>query len=283
MAHRPDIAVPVPGADAMQPRPARVRRFVRETVDTVTLTVDAGSPAGDPGQFNMLYAFGVGEIPVSISGRTGASSDPVHTVRAVGPVSRALAALRRGSELGLRGPYGTGWPVAAAEGRDVVFVAGGLGLAPLRPAIRHVLHYRPRFGRVVLVYGTRHPRDRLFRRDLASWAHRTGVTVQVTVDHADPGWEGHVGVVTDLLPGLVFDPATTTAFVCGPEVMMRFACGALTGVGVSPETIHVSLERNMKCAIGHCGHCQLGPAFICRDGPVLALDRVAGLLNRREL
>lgn len=283
MVPRPDIAVPSQRAAAMQPRPARVRRVVRETADTVTLTVDAGAPAGAPGQFNMLYAFGVGEIPVSISGRTGASSDPLHTVRAVGPVSRALAALTHGASLGLRGPYGAGWPLAATEGRDVVFVAGGLGLAPLRPAIRHVLHQRPRFGRVILVYGTRHPRDRLFRRELASWAHRTGVTVHVTVDHADTGWDGHVGVVTDRLPGLVIDPAATTAFVCGPEVMMRFVSAALTGAGVAPGAIHLSLERNMKCAIGQCGHCQLGPAFICRDGPVLALDRLAGLLNRREL
>lgn len=285
MAPRPDALAKAPRADAMRPAPARVRRRVRETADTVTLTVDTGVPASTaaPGQFNMLYVFGVGEIPVSLSGEAGAARTPLHTVRAVGPVSRALAALPRGRALGLRGPFGAGWPMASAESHDVVFVAGGLGLAPLRPAIRHVLRHRARYGRVAVVYGARHPRDRLFRRDLASWARRPGVTMRVTVDHAGPDWDGHVGVVTDLLPGLAFDPAATTAFVCGPEPMMRFVGGALTGAGLSPEAIHVSLERNMKCAIGQCGHCQLGPAFICRDGPVLPLSRVGGLLNRREI
>jgi NAD(P)H-flavin reductase len=267
----------------MLPAVARVRGRRRETRDTWTLAIDAGGFAFRPGQFNMLYAFGVGEIPVSVSGDPDAPGPLIHTVRAVGDVSRALTQLKPGDELGLRGPYGTAWPVAESSGSDVIVVAGGLGLAPLRPAIYRLLAGRERYGRIVLLYGTRDPTDILFRREVEGWRRRLDVAIEVTVDHADASWRGHVGVVTKLIGRAAFDPDHTVALVCGPEIMMRFSAGALEAAGVAPERIFLSLERNMKCAVGQCGHCQLGPALLCRDGAVLPYDHVSRLLTVREL
>jgi NAD(P)H-flavin reductase len=281
-------SVPEPVGDAaaatpMLPRVAQVRARRRETGDTWSLAVDAGAMAFEPGQFNMLYAFGIGEIPVSLSGDPARPGLLIHTVRAVGAVSRAVTRLRPGDMLGLRGPYGTAWPVAENHGNDVVVIAGGLGLAPLRPAIYRLFAERERYGRIAVLYGTRSPADILFRRELERWRRRLDVAVEVTVDHADPLWHGNVGVVTKLVARAVFDADHTSAFVCGPEIMMRFAASALETAGVAPERIHVSLERNMKCAIGQCGHCQLGPSLVCRDGAVMRYDRVRPLLTLREL
>ena len=211
--------------DPMLPRVARVRRRRRDTTDTWTLDIEPedGAAAFLPGQFNMLTVFGVGEVPISMSGDPGAPEPIIHTIRAVGPVSSALANLKPGAALGLRGPFGAGWPVAEAAGHDIVFVAGGLGLAPLRPAFYRVLAERERYGNVALLYGTRSPDDILFRHEIESWRRRLDLEVQVTVDHALSGWHGHVGVVTALIPRADFDPLHTTAFVCGPEIMMRFA------------------------------------------------------------
>ncbi len=259
----------------------RARR--RETRDTWTLALDAGGLAFLPGQFNMLYAFGIGEIPVSISGDPAAPAPLVHTVRAVGAVSQAIARLKPGEALGLRGPFGTAWPVAESAGSDVVVVAGGLGLAPLRPALYRLLAERARYGRIALLYGSRSPDDILYRREIERWRRRLDVAVEVTVDHAPASWRGHVGVVTKLIERAAFDPDNTVAMVCGPEIMMRFTAAALATAGVSPERIHVSMERNMKCAVGHCGHCQFGPALICRDGAVMRYDRVRPFLTVREL
>jgi NAD(P)H-flavin reductase len=231
----------------------------------------------------MLTAFGVGEAPISVSGDPGGSGQLVHTIRAVGPVSRALAQLRPGDVLGLRGPFGSGWPMAEATGRDVVIMAGGLGLAPLRPALYHLLAERGRYGQLVLLYGTRHPRDILFRRELEAWRRRLDVEIEVTVDHAASDWRGHVGVVTNLLARVTFDPAKTTALVCGPEIMMRFSVAALQDAGLKNDEIYLSMERNMKCAVGLCGHCQFGPVLICRDGPVFRHDRVAAMLSHKEI
>jgi NAD(P)H-flavin reductase len=174
--------------------------------------------------------------------------------------------------------------MAEAAGRDVVIMAGGLGLAPLRPAIYRLLAERARYGQVQVLYGARSPADILFRRELESWRRRLDVEIEVTVDHAAVSdWRGHVGVVTTLLGRAAFDPANTVALVCGPEIMMRFCAAALGDAGVKAEAIHLSMERNMKCAIGLCGHCQFGPVFICRDGPVFRYDQVAGLLRHKEL
>jgi NAD(P)H-flavin reductase len=204
-------------------------------------------------------------------------------VRAVGAVSRALTRLRRDAIVGMRGPYGSAWPVVEAEGNDVVIVAGGLGLAPLRPAIYRVLAHRRDYGRVVLLYGARGPGDILYRRELETWRRRLDVDVEVTLDHAGGDWHGNVGVVPSLLPRTSFDPQHAVALVCGPEIMMRFTIAALRDRGLMAAQIHLSMERQMKCAVGLCGRCQFGPAFVCRDGPVFRLDRIAPLLAIREI
>lgn len=268
----------------MMPEPRRVVRVRRETADTVTLAIDA-SPGGfsfAPGQFNMLYAFAVGEVPVSMSGDPARTGEIVHTVKAVGAVSRALCALRRGTVVGVRGPYGNPWPLDAAKGKDLVIVAGGLGLAPLRPVVLHVLHRRSDYGRVTLLAGARTPEDLLFERDLLAWKARADLDVGIIVDRATGAWKGRAGVVTALLAETAIDPDRTVAFVCGPEVMMRFTVRELEQRGVPGDRIHLSLERNMHCAVGFCGHCQLGPEFVCKDGPVLPFARIASLFFRRE-
>ena len=220
---------------------------------------------------------------ISISGDPADEGTFVHTVRDVGAVSKALAALEAGAVAGLRGPFGTGWPVEGAEGSDVVLVAGGLGLAPLRPAIYHILANRDRYGRVSILYGCRNPGDLLYRHELEQWRQRLDVDVTVTVDHADVSWHGNVGVVPSLIRRTAFDAHDTVAMVCGPEVMMRYAISALRSAGVSEKRIYLSLERNMKCAIGLCGHCQLGPDFVCKDGPVMPYSKVARIFAIREI
>jgi NAD(P)H-flavin reductase len=273
-------------ADPFVPAPYRVAQVRRETRDVATLELcpTAGErPAFQPGQFNMLYAFGVGEVAISMSGDPARMGSYVHTVRNVGAVSGVIAALKEGAILGLRGPFGTAWPSQTAEGCDVVIVAGGLGLAPLRPAIYHVLARRERYGRIVILYGTRSPADILYHREIERWRRRLDVDISVTVDHADPSWHGNVGVVTKLIARSGFDPNSTIAMICGPEVMMRFTAMALNEAGVSSDRVYLSMERNMKCAIGLCGHCQFGPSFICKDGPVMRYDRIAEILAVREI
>jgi len=257
----------------------------RETGDTVTLTLDPG-PEGfgfAPGQFNMLTVLGLGEVPISISGDPGDRSRLVHTIRAVGPVTRALCRLTPGETVGVRGPYGTPWPVAGQTGRDILIIAGGLGLAPLRPALYQILARRREFGAVEVIYGARRPEDLLYREELSRWRGRFDVRVHVTVDAAGADWRGPVGVVTTLISHARFDPPHTTAFICGPGVMMRFTVGDLLARGVPEEYIFVSLERNMQCGLGLCGHCQLGPLFVCKDGPVFSYARVKEWLTLREI
>jgi NAD(P)H-flavin reductase len=270
----------------MVPEPFEVRKVVRETRDTMSLEltpVDESGLSFAPGQFNMLYAFGVGESAISISSDPARSDTLVHTIRAVGAVTRNLCSLKRGEVVGVRGPFGRGWPVDAAEGSDVVLVAGGIGLAPLRPVLYALLARRKRFGAVNLLYGTRTPKDILYEKELRRWRGRFDLDVEVTVDHAAGESFEHVGVVTNLIPLARFDASETVAFVCGPEVMMRFTIGALTDRGVAAERIYVSMERNMKCAIGLCGHCQLGPTFVCKDGPVFRYSDLEPYLKQREI
>jgi NAD(P)H-flavin reductase len=275
--------------DPMTPRIARVRKRRRETSNVFTLdieTEDSGSIEDDrcePGQFNMLTVFGVGEIPVSSSGERERPRQFIHTVRGVGPVSMALTRLRPGDAVGLRGPFGCGWPVDAAEGKDVLLVAGGLGAAPLRSALHRLLLERERYGRLLLLYGTRSPEDILFRRELGSLRRRLDLEVEVTVDHAVSAWHGHVGVVNKLIDRADFDPLHGIAFICGPEIMMRFAVAGLREAGLSEQAIHLSMERNMKCAVGLCGHCQFGPVFVCREGPVFPYERIRNLLALKEI
>jgi NAD(P)H-flavin reductase len=272
--------------DPFTPQIYRVGEVHRDLPDTVTLTLapQSGSrPAFEAGQFNMLYAFGIGEIAISMSGDRANQGVFVHTVRNVGAVSGAIAKLEAGATVGVRGPFGTSWPVAAAEGSDIVIVAGGLGIAPLRPAIYDILAKRRRYGRVVILFGTRNPGDLLYRREFEQWRQRLDIDVEVTVDHADADWHGNVGVVPALIQRAAFDPHDTVAFVCGPEVMMRFTVSALTDAGVRPDRIYLSMERNMKCAVGLCGHCQFGPTFVCKDGPVMRYDRIARIFAVREI
>jgi NAD(P)H-flavin reductase len=287
MAAQAEIHHGVAVRDPMLPTRWRIGRRRRELSDVFTLELE---PLDEPltrpwapGQFNMLYVFGAGEVAISVSGDPAVQAQLVHTVRAVGPATQLMSRLRAGDPLGVRGPFGSAWPVAAAEGDDLVFVAGGLGLAPLRPAIFHALRNRARYGAVCLYFGARRPEDLLFRRQLEQWRGRFDLEVEVTVDHAASHWAGPVGVVTKLIERGNFDPGSTTAFVCGPEVMMRFAAVELAGRGVNGEKIHLSMERNMKCAIGFCGHCQWGPHFVCKDGPVFPYARIADLLTIPEL
>ena len=274
-----------PAVQPMLPTPQRILRVRKDTHDTCTLELDTGERGFSfaPGQFNMLYAFGKGEVPISISGNPQRPERLVHTVRAVGAVSQALAAMKKGQVLGVRGPFGTHWPVERAETRDVVIIAGGIGLAPLRPAVYALLAGRERFGRIVLLYGARTPDDLLYGNELHRWRDRFDLQVEVTVDSGDGDWRGHIGVVTTLLERAEFDPHFSLAMVCGPEIMMRFAVRDLLDGGLNPANVYVSMERNMKCAIGHCGHCQFGPEFVCKDGPVFPFERIADLIGKPEI
>lgn len=268
----------------MAPVPCKVTAQWDVTEDTFGLRLAA--PAGysfQPGQFNMLYQFGVGEVAISISGDPAYPESLVHTIRGVGAVTKSLRNLRAGDVVGMRGPFGNSWPVEQAVGHDVVLVAGGIGLAPLRPALLHVLNNRNDYGRVVLLYGTRTPRDILFQQELQEWRGRFDMDVLVAVDAAGRDWHGSVGVVTKLIGRAPFDPHNAVAMVCGPEIMMRFTGRELVTRGIQPSMVYLSMERNMKCAVGFCGHCQFGSAFVCKNGPVFTYDDIGDLLDIREV
>jgi len=272
----------------MQPEIFEVRRNKRETADTYTLELGRpGGAAADfsfaPGQFNMLYAFSRGEAPISISGDPARPETLVHTVRLVGNVTRGICKARPGTALGVRGPLGAAWPVAEAVGHDVVLVAGGLGLAPLRPALYHLLQHRPDYGNLELIYGARTPADLLYRRELERWRGRFDLRVHVSVDRAGADWRGGVGVVTTVIPRSRFDLEHTTVLICGPQMMMRYTVLEFLHQGLKPEQIFVSMERQMKCGLGRCGHCQWGPFFVCKDGPVFRYDAVQEWFERREV
>jgi NAD(P)H-flavin reductase len=278
---------PTRADSAMAPVPYRVRSRVVENADSVTLClepVSAGVHAPGAGEFNMLYAFGVGEVAISVSGDPSCTDGTLtHTIRSVGAVSAALCAAEPGSTLGVRGPFGTTWGLREAVGRDLVIVAGGVGLAPLRPVVLGALADRDRYGRVVLIAGSRSQREFLYRAQLADWQQDPRLEVHLTVDVPIQGWAGETGFVTEPLRRLNLDPQRTTAFLCGPEAMMRFGAQALMAKNIAAQDIRVSLERNMQCGAGWCGHCQLGPLLLCRDGPVVGYDVARPLLEVEEL
>jgi NAD(P)H-flavin reductase len=262
----------------------RVCDYQRETQDTITLSLESPGNgwAFQPGQFNMLYAFGVGEAAISLSGDPTDRRTIRHTIRAVGSVTNALTRIQPGDALGLRGPFGSAWPLEVARGCDLVIVTGGIGLPPLRPAIYHVLRHRADYGRLVLLYGARTPADALYLAELDEWQQRDDFQVLRTVDQSDSSWSGSVGLVTTLFPRVEFDPQRTVGLMCGPEVMMRFVQREFEKRGVSDDRLYLSLERNMQCAVGFCGHCQFGPHFVCMDGPVFRYDRIQRFFNIRE-
>ena len=282
-----DTAVVEQQLSAMAPVSYRVRSRVVENADSVTLCLQpqgAALATPQPGEFMMLYAFGVGEIAVSVSGDpTVTDGTLTHTIRSVGAVSAALCAAGPGSTLGVRGPFGTGWGLADAAGRDLVIVAGGVGLAPLRPVVLGALADRDRYGRVVLIAGARRRGEFLYAEQLAAWQSDPRLEVHQTVDIPIQGWPGETGFVTEPLRRLTLQPQQTTAFLCGPEPMMRFGAEVLLSKGVARENIRVSLERNMQCGVGWCGHCQLGPLLLCRDGPVVGYHLAEPLLRVKEL
>ena len=273
--------------DVMIPCPCMVKQVTKETPDTFTLSVSREDkdqqPAFAPGQFSMLWVFGIGELPISISGDPANREQLVYTVRSVGKATHALVSQKPDTEIGVRGPFGNGWPVEAARGHDVIIVAGGIGLAPLRPAIYEVLRNRAEYGRLVILYGARSPRELLYRKELASWARQPETQVLVTVDYGGLGWHGHVGVVTTLFKYARLHASRSVAMICGPEIMMRFVTRQLREHGLQDENIHLSMERNMKCAAGFCGHCLYGPHLICKDGPIFTYSAIEKLLEKYEL
>ena len=257
------------------PAVARVLERIEETPDIFTLRLrleDGSAHDGfgfTPGQFNMLYLHGIGEIPVSIVSDPSESRAFDHTIRRVGRVTGALARLQPGDRIGIRGPFGRGWPLAEAEGGDVVIMTGGLGCAPVVSVIHYVLKRRSHFGRLVIVQGVKHSDDLIWRSSYESWARLPDTQVLLAADRAGPGWPWHEGRITELVGDAVFDADNCVAMLCGPEGMMRASARALRTVGVSARDIWLSMERNMQCGgLGQCGHCQFGPAFVCRDGPV---------------
>ncbi len=275
--------------ESILPDPVRIQKILWETDDTFTLTLDMSSYNDHSGfkfaagQFNMLYAYGIGEAAISISSDPEHTATLTHTIHRVGVVTTALSQLRRGDIVGIRGPFGTGWPFDTLKGRDVLIVAGGIGLAPLRPVIYHVLRHRSDFGRLIILYGARTPLNLLFRVELEQWSKLPNVEVHVTVDKGDSSWKGNISVVTKLLGSVKLDIENTIALVCGPELMMKYGAEDIERYGLKPEQIYLSMERNMKCGAGLCGHCQFGPLFICKDGPVFPYERIRHLLAIKEL
>ena len=255
----------------------------RETPDTFTLLFNLGdgrTPAEFmPGQFNMLYVFGVGEVPISVASFRE-EKRLMHTIRSVGRVTNLLGALASGSSVAFRGPFGKGWPLAEAEGKQLLVIAGGLGLPPLRPVIEEAIAASGRFNGMKVMYGARTPADLIYTYEYPRWQAAHGCDFLLTVDRGASDWKGNVGVVTTLFPKAGIDPTRSVAFICGPELMLKFSILELAKLGVPAERIFVSLERNMSCATGTCGHCQLGPLFICRDGPVFSYPRVRGFFPR---
>jgi NAD(P)H-flavin reductase len=273
-------------AAPLLPRSFRLLSKSNETADTVTLVfedLEAEGVSFSPGQFMMVYVFGVGEVPISIAGNPHVPNLLVHTVRSVGAVTDAICDLEPGEVVGMRGPYGTGWPLDAAQGRDLLIVTGGIGLAPLRPAVIEALTRRDALHSLALIYGARTPEDLLYKDDLLGWESSREIEVEVTVDRASSDWWGDVGLVTRLLPRMSFNPLNTAAFVCGPEVMMRVVARDLRDRGVPAQNIHVSMERNMKCAVGFCGHCQYGRDLLCRSGPIGSFQDFGDRMNVSEI
>ena len=273
-------------ADPMLPRLFRITKVKREVPGVFTWHLAALDGSGfsyQPGQFNMLYAFGVGEVPISISGDCRNTDELVHTIRIAGSVTKVMGEMKAGAVVGVRGPFGRPWPIAEIYGSDLLFVTGTIGLAPLRPLIYEVLHQRDKFGKVVICYGSRGVDDILYEEDLHKWRGRFDTNVHVTVHSAPSGYRGRVGSVAAAVKIARIGGDSTQAFVCRSEAMTKPAVDALHERGVTSDRIWVTLERNMKCGVGLCGHCQFGPTFMCKDGPVYRYDQIETLFSIREI
>ncbi len=272
-------------ADPMLPCTATVRAIRPEAYGISTFSLEYNhpdTPTGfHSGQFNMICLPGFGEVAISICSDPNTPRMMEHTIRYAGGVTRAIGRLRVGDTVGMRGPYGTPWPMQLAEGKDLMLVSGGIGLAPLRPVILDVLQRRSSFGRVLLLYGGRTPQDLLYTTEFEKWQNG-GIEMHVSVDRADETWKGQVGVIPMAFYRTRLDHRNTLVFSCGPEIMMRFVIYEAMARRVPKDAIYVSMERNMKCAIGFCGHCQLGPYFICKQGPIFRFSQVESFFGREE-
>ena len=266
---------------------AEVVSFNPEITDVATLGLRFTDPGTQrlyhfkPGQFNMLYLPGYGEAAISISSGTADPSVILHTVRFVGNVTRGLSRLKVGDIVGVRGPFGSAWPVEQLQGRDVFIACGGIGLPPLRPVLYHIVKNRSAYGKVTLLYGARTPAELMYPAEHDAW-RAADIAVEVTVDRAESDWTGRVGVVPMWFYHFRIDPQKTAVLTCGPEIMIRFVIFEALARRISPDNIFVSLERNMKCGLGSCGHCQIGPYFICKDGPVFPFSALQPFFNVEE-
>jgi NAD(P)H-flavin reductase len=275
-------------ANPWLPHPATIREITPEVPGIATYQLEfvhrqiAERFRFQAGQFNMLYLPGFGESAISISSDPGDGAALLHTIRAAGNVTRGLSRLRPGAQIGVRGPFGAGWPLEHCKGMDLVIAGGGVGLAPLRPVIYHVMRHRSDFKRVIVLYGARTPADLLYTREYDRW-RAADVEVDVTVDIGDANWRGTIGVVPVLFYRLRLDPMKTAVMTCGPEIMMRFVIFEALARKVPQDRIYLSMERNMRCAIGFCGNCQLGSSFVCKDGPVFTYRQMAPYLHLEDL
>ena len=272
--------------EPMLPAAAVIREIKPESYGISTFMIglkdqSKASAPFEPGQFNMLHLPGFGEVAISISSDPASPELMGHTIRYAGVVTRALGRLKVGDTLGLRGPYGHGWPLQESLGKDLLIVTGGIGMAPLRPVLLHVIRHRKLYGRVIVLYGGRTPQDLLYQDEFDTWREQ-GIELHVSVDRADETWKGQVGVIPMIFYKIRLEHKNTVVFTCGPEIMMRFVIFEALARRIPKDAIYVSMERNMKCAIGVCGHCQVGPTFICKEGPVLKYAAIEPFFGRED-
>ncbi|WP_133130773.1 FAD/NAD(P)-binding protein [Legionella yabuuchiae] len=271
--------------DPYLPLTAQIIERKQESPTIVTLNTQFVDPPSrfqfSPGQFNMLYLYGVGEVPISIASDPAEDNFLSHTIRTVGRVTKAMNTLKENDTIGIRGPYGRGWPVDRAKGRDVLIITGGLGCAPTVSLVRYILARRKYFGSLKILQGVKHSEDFIYRKQYKTWQEASDTEVHIAADQARSNWAWHKGYVTDLIDTLILNPKKTIVMMCGPEMMMRAAVKTLRNKLISEDDIYLSMERNMECAIGHCGHCQYGGLFICKDGPVFSYPEVKALFNKK--
>ena len=273
--------------DPYLPQVAQIIERRQETADIFTLGLRLSDEKVhqayqfQPGQFNMLYLYGVGEVAISIASDPQNKELYYHTIHQVGSVTRGLAQLREGDYLGLRGPYGVGWPLQQAVGQDIVVITGGLGCAPSVSAIHYIVKRRAQFGKLMILQGVKHSHDLLFRQQYEQWSQLPNTQVWLAANQSGSHWPWLTGYVTQFIPNLQFDTERAVVMMCGPEAMMRAAIAPLIQIGLTDEKIYINMERNMECGLGHCGHCQFGGQFVCKNGPVFCYPVIKNLFGRK--